>query len=115
MQGYLITAGLLSSIGCILGFRSWLLLLDQVADEVPRQRLDVHPGNLRERLRGLDDAGQHVPRVGVHGDPEAGEGRDGVEEGAPVDLGYNSIHILGASSNLSLNHVWTKVVLVYRR
>ena len=103
MLGYLITAGLLSTIGCILGFRSWLLLLDQVADEVPRQRLDVHPGNLRERLRRLDDAGQHVPRVGVHGDPEAGEGRDGVEEGAPVDLGYNSIQILG----VSLNHVWT--------
>ena len=96
MQGYLITAGLLSTIGSILGFRSWLLLFDQVADEVPAQRLDVHPGNLRERLRRLDDAGQHVPRVGVHGDPEAGEGRDGVEEGAPVDLGHNSIQILGA-------------------
>ena len=107
MQGYLITAGPLSTIGSSLEVRSWLLLLDQVADEVPCQRLDVHPGYLRERLRRLDDAGQHVPRVGVHGDPEAGERRDGVEEGAPVDLGYNSIQILGASSNLSLNHVWT--------
>ena len=87
MQGYLITAGPLSTIVSSLGVRSWLLLLDQVADEVPCQRLDVHPGYLREGLRGLDDAGQHVPRVGVHGDSEAGEGRDGVEEGAPVDEG----------------------------
>ena len=93
MPLYLITTRLLTVVVInpvlhsllVVQRRPLLLLPDQVTDEVPDQRLHVHPGDRRERLRRLDDAGQHVPRVRVHGDGQAGEGRHGVEEGRPVD------------------------------